>query len=179
MDNDEERKSNKTSVNHEHNTVKPMEYTHIREIMEGHSGTESENPNSNVTLPTELLMTQDIAALSEDVNELIQRTGPHEHEYEYGDEEEEDEYKDSNSEGSGNLQQDDQSIPDTTETSRMIDLLAESQAVITVKDMYTDWNLKAEHSKNLERDISIWTPPTRLQVLDNMLSQTNPNSMLK
>ena len=53
-DNEEERKSNNTSVTHGNEKEKPMEYTHIREIMEGHSDIENEHPDNNGTLPTEL-----------------------------------------------------------------------------------------------------------------------------
>ena len=134
------------------------DYLHIRDIMDGHTDMESEHTNHDGTLPTGLLMTQDIAALSADVDELIQQTEPHERMYEYCDEEEEDAYKDSNSEQSGEMQQhDDQSITELQDTPRIVDLLAESQEVVTVKDIYTDWNLKAEYSKNPERDVLIMT----------------------
>ena len=119
---------------------------------------ESEHTNRDGTLPTGLLLTQDIAALSADVDELIQQTEPQERMYEFCDEEDEDAYKDSNSEQSDEMQQqDDQSITELQDTPRIIDLLAESQEVITVKDIYTEWNLKAEYSKNPERDVLIMT----------------------
>jgi hypothetical protein len=155
-DNDENRKTNKTSDTHGIQTEQYADY-----------------PKG--TLTTELLMTQDIAAISADVEELLQQAEPQEHEYRYLDEEDEDAYKDPNSEDSEYIRQDDQSNQDPLEAPKIIDLLADSLAVMTVKDMYTDWSLQAEYSKKPERDVIITTNHPAL----NHLMEVKPKGLNK